>query len=112
MRVWLPDVSVRVCVKSSSRTIEAVLFSSSVQVGGPSPPFKGVAPPFYREAFHKEDKKWISLGLPFIRMRTKVWINLGSGNPSTACMVVPNTKVDNNISFSLSWCYIDIYFSG
>ena len=51
------------------RILDAVLFSSSVPVGGPSPPF-------YMANLHKEDKRWVSLGLPFSR-RTKVGFHLG-----------------------------------
>ena len=42
--------------------IDALLFSSSVPVGGPSPPFRGVALSFYRAALHEEDKSWDPLG--------------------------------------------------
>ncbi len=63
--------------------IETVIFSSSVQAGDPSPPFRGwsllvrrMVLPFNRTALHKEDKSWVLLGLPFIR-RKKVGFNLG-----------------------------------
>ena len=43
-------------------------------------------------ALHKEEKSWVSLGLPFIS-RIKVGFHLGCENPTNACMYdnIPDT---------------------
>ena len=76
------------CSKNFVTNIHAVLFSSSVALGGPSPPF-------YRVVLHKKGNSWVSLGLPFIR-RTKVGLYLGCENPTNEYMRVGNTSIDLN----------------